>query len=103
MHDSKTDPIAALVCGILAWMSMCCGVVPLVGVFVLLFGGLAAAIGLVLGPLSIFRVQKNPEMYSGKGLAIGGSVLSAGYFMLFIGLIVLVVVFGVGAEMMDSF
>ena len=104
MNEPKNDPIsiAALVCGVLSWLSTCCGIIPLVGFFAGLFGLMMAVLGLGLGLGGIVRSRNNPEMYSGKGLAIVGTVLGGLYLLLLVVGVILIMGLGVGAELLNS-
>ena len=100
----KSDPlgIAALACAVMAWLCICCNVIPIVGLIAFILGPILAAVSVGMGLASFFRIRSNPEVYSGKGFAIVGTLLGAGYALLMIGGLILLLGLGVGVELMDS-
>ena len=104
MEPQQTDPlgIAALVLGILAWLTICCGFIPLVGLFSGLLGLAFGLLSIILGVISYSRVQSSPEQYSGKGLAIGGAGLGCLDYIVCIGLIILVFGLGIGTAILEQ-
>ena len=100
----QTDPlgIAALVLGILAWMSYCCGFVPLLGLIAGLFGMLCGLLSIILGAISYSRINNTPDQYSGKGLAIGGAGLGCLYYLGIVVLVVLVFGLGMGGAILEQ-
>jgi hypothetical protein len=76
MEQPQTDPfaLAALVIGLFSWMVGCCGglIFPLIG----LVSVPCALIGIVLGGMSMQKISRAPEQWSGKPLAIGGIVIN---------------------------
>jgi hypothetical protein len=70
---ADTLGIVALICGVvsvlLGFVSCCCN--PLICV-----AALPALGGLICGILSIRRIRREPDRYSGAGLAIGGLAAS---------------------------
>jgi len=81
--------IASLVCGILALpFGLCCSFlgIPL---------GIAAAI---MGGIAISRANAQPDMYGGKGLALGGLIcgIAASLFAL------VMTILGAGMQMMQA-
>ena len=74
----QTMPIIALVLGILSLLLVCC-----YGGF---YFGLAA---IIIGFIGMNNANKNPQVYSGKGLALAGLILGG---VSFIGTILLVII-----------
>ena len=76
MEQPQTDPLAlaALVIGLCSWMVGCCGglIFPLIG----LVSVPCALVGIVLGGMSIQKISRAPEQWSGKPLAISGIVIN---------------------------
>jgi len=76
MEQVQTDgmAIASLIIGFFSWVIACCGgvIFPLLGL-----GGVPFAIvGLVLGALSVRKIQGAPEEWGGMPFAIVGIVLN---------------------------
>ncbi len=81
----KTEPlgVTSLLLGVVSLpLSLCCG----------LFTVLLAFVGLVLGIVSLTRVNARPELYSSRGVSIAGIVVNG---LILLSLLVLVFVFGV--------
>lgn len=93
-YDNQAAPgvdflaIISLVVGLLGCpLSCCCG-----------FFSLPLSIGaIVLGILSVLRINKEPHRFKGKGIAIAGIVLGG----LIVVLMIVGIVFGIGQQMMD--
>ncbi|MBZ0121845.1 MAG: DUF4956 domain-containing protein [Sandaracinaceae bacterium] len=87
----RTDTLAivALICGaislLVAAFGLCCGILFCVS------GALGAA-GVGLGVFSMMRINKQPELYSGKGVAIAGLVTGALSLLLTLLLVILMAV-----------
>lgn len=86
----EIDPLAtaALVCGILSFLLLCC-----CGFAVFLLG--PVAIG--LGVWSVLRIKGDPEHLTGAGMAYTGIGLGAGALLLYI----ILLVFSVGVNLLD--
>jgi Tfp pilus assembly protein PilE len=70
--------IASLIIGILSILTLSLGLV-------------GAIVGIVLGIIALKKVNANPEMYSGKGFAVGGIITSAFSIILGVGVLVIAV------------
>lgn len=85
--ENQTFPIVSLVCGILAFVLICCyGGIPF---------GLAA---LILGFLGMQNVNKDPAKYGGKTLAIIGMALGGIAFVLNI----ILLIFGIAGGVLSN-
>jgi hypothetical protein len=64
----------------------------IVGLFLLgVLGIIAGLIGIVFGALSLGRIKKNPDKYTGKGLALAGLIsgtVIAGLFVILLAILV---------------
>lgn len=79
--ENKTMAIISLVCGILS--CLCC------------FSILTGPAGVVLGYIAKGNIDKNPSVYGGRGLAMGGMITGGIGTLISIILIILQVFFGV--------
>ncbi len=57
------------------------------------FGILTAPVAIILGIVSLSQIKNNPNRYSGKGMAIGGIVTGALYFLI---LVLIMLLYGIG-------
>jgi hypothetical protein len=77
---------ASLVCGIISvTIGWCCS-----------FGILTAPVALVMGIIALVQIKNDPAKYGGKGMAIGGVIMGALYFVI---LAIIVVLYGIGILM----
>jgi hypothetical protein len=65
--------IVSLVAGILGLLGMCLGVIPVVGLFCSVPGGLFGLVAVILGIVGMNKVKTSGE--KGKGMAIAGLIL----------------------------
>lgn len=80
--SDQTLPIISLVSGILSVFLICC------------YGGFYFGIAaLIIGFIGMNNANKNPEIYGGKGLAIGGMILGGVSFIIAL-LFVIVAIIG---------
>jgi hypothetical protein len=67
----------SLVFGLCCHLLLCGGVIPLAGLYIAAFGPLLVSFaGLMAGISAIRIIMKEPDVYSGMGLAIAGTVIS---------------------------
>ncbi len=76
---------------------MCCGIGGIV--FAICCGGLSFPLQLaaiIMGAISISKINKNPEAYSGKGMALAG-IITGG-----VGIVVAIIMIMVGLSMRQT-
>jgi hypothetical protein len=101
MEQTQTEPLAlaSLIIGLFGWVIACCGgmIFPLIG--------LAAAplglIGVVLGGLSMQKISREPEVWSGQPIALVGILLNVLMLVMMLVMAGLMVA-GVGLVMLDG-
>lgn len=60
------------------------------------FGILTSPVALVMGIVALVQIKNEPMKYGGKGFAIGGIIMGALYFAVFI---VIILLYGIGILM----
>src|SRR6266850_945423 len=80
----------------LSVLSMVLGIVSMTIGFCCYFGVLTSPIAIGLGVFSLFQIKKDPNKYSGKGMAIAGIVAGALYFVI---LALIILIWGVSVLM----
>ena len=75
---------------------MVLGIVSMTIGFCCYFGVLTSPIAIGLGVFSLFQIKKDPNKYSGKGMAIAGIVAGALYFVI---LALIILIWGVSVLM----
>lgn len=103
MEQSQTDPLAltSLIIGLFSWMVGCCGgaIFPFIG----LVSVPCALVGVVLGGMSMQKISRAPDQWSGKPLAIVGIVINLALLLMMLvmaGMLVAGVGFVIFDEMM---
>jgi hypothetical protein len=88
---NKSLALASLICGALSLLG-CIGLfVPLLNYVCIGVLPLLALAAIVMGILAVLRVKKQPEKYTGKGLAIGGILTGVLSLLSLLGIIILAV------------
>lgn len=80
----------------MAVTSMILGIFSVTLGFCCYFGVLTAPVALALGIASLVQIKNNPKRYGGRGMAISGIIMGAGYFVL---LVLIMMLYGLGMLM----
>ncbi len=84
--------IVSLVLGICAWtIAWCCG-----------FGPIFALVGIILGAIALVQIKNQPEVYTGRGIALAGLIVNIVGFVLITIMLILAVAMGALDEIMRS-
>lgn len=81
--------IISLITGVLGFLLMFGGIVPIVSLICIPVSFLLAISGIITGFLARSRAANDPEHYAGSGLALGGIIGGGGAILVFVGLLIL--------------
>ncbi|MBK8811804.1 MAG: hypothetical protein IPN69_13900 [Acidobacteria bacterium] len=86
---SQMLAIISLITGVLGFLLMFGGIVPIVSLICIPVSFLLAISGIITGFLARSRAANDPEHYAGSGLALGGIIGGGGAILVFVGLLIL--------------
>jgi hypothetical protein len=103
MPGPQTDPLAFVSLGVSAFSLVTCFCCSLVGgVIGAGFSSIFGIAGAVLGAISVFRIQKEPNRLTGKPLAMAGIAVGGVSVVITVVLLIVVLVFGVAMPAMQQ-
>jgi hypothetical protein len=86
---SKTLALVSLICGVLSFLMAFGALVPIVSIGCFPLSIILGLTAIITGILAKIRSSKNPELYTGGGMAIGGIITGVLAFLVLVGLIIL--------------
>ena len=96
-EQSKTLAIASLVCGVVGLLMIAGIIIPFLNIGCIGLSILLALAAVIIGILAKIRSSKNPDLYAGGGLALGGIISGVLTLLVWVGLIVVGIMLGVAS------